>query len=94
MNDLNCSNNNSITYQIINPACCIDGQDELDLMITNLKAEIFERQQNAKDYCALENKFRQLKNDIQLLSEKKLQLEQELAQSKNMGNLQISDLRA
>ena len=56
MNDLNCSNH-SVTYQILNKNCCCDVQDEFDLAITHLKSEIFERQQNAKDYCALENKL-------------------------------------
>ena len=94
MNDLNCSNYNSVTYQITNPNCCSIEPDELDLMITNLKSEIFEKQQNGKDYCALENKFRQLQNDIQILADQKLRLEQELAESKNNGNLRISNYRA
>ena len=48
---------------------------ELDCIITNLKAELFEKQQNAKDYCALEAKFRQLQNEIHLLSDQKICLE-------------------
>ena len=93
MNDLNCSNYHSVTYQITNPNCCSPEPDELDLMITNLKSEIFEKQQNGKDYCALENKFHQLQNEIQILSDQKLQLEQELSQSKNSGNKQITNFR-
>ena len=41
-------------------------------------------------YFALENKFRQLQNDIQCLSEQKILLEQELAKSGNNGNILIS----
>ena len=93
MNDLNCSQH-SVTYQISNTNCRYDVQDELDLMITNLKAEIFEKQQNAKDYCALEAKFHQLQNDIQLLSDQKICLEQELSHSSNNGSALISNLRA
>ena len=93
MNDLNNSNYHSVTYQITNPNYCCGEQDELDLMITNLKAEIFEKQQNGKDYCALENKFRQLQNEIQMLADQKLSLEEELNKSRNAGNLQISNLR-
>ena len=93
MNDLNCSQH-SVTYQISNPNCRYEIQDELDSMITNLKAEIFEKQQNAKDYCALEAKFHQLKNDIQLLSDQKICLEQEISKSNNNGNALISNLRA
>ena len=89
MSVLNCSRH-SATYQFTNPNCCYDVQDELDLMITNLKTEIFEKQQNCKDYCALENKFRQLQNDIRCLSEQKILLEQELAKSGNNGNILIS----
>ena len=93
MNDLNCSQH-SVTYERSNPNCRYEVQDELDSIITNLKAEVFDKQQNAKDYCALEAKFRQLQNEIQLLSDQKICLEQEIAKTSNDGNSLISNMRA
>ena len=70
MNDLK-SSQQSVSYQISNQNCPYEAQDDLDSMITNLKTEVFEKQQSAKDYCALEAKLRQLQNDIQLISDQK-----------------------
>ena len=92
MNELNSSNHSSI-YQISTPNYCCDYQDDLDLMITHLKTEIFEKEQNAKDYCALENKIKQLQNEIHMLSDQKVCLEQELNKSKNDSNISIADMR-
>ena len=96
MKDLNRSNNQPFTYQISknkNPICYCGEQDELDQMIINLKAEIFEKQQNARDYCALENKFLQLRNDIKIIADEKENLERELVNTQNVANPQTADLR-
>ena len=93
MNDLKCSQH-SVTYQISNPNCRYEVQDELDSMITNLKAEIFEKQQSAKDYCALEAKINKLQNEICFISDQKICLEHEIAKSNNDGNALIANLRA
>jgi hypothetical protein len=88
------------TYQITNQSqpkrnndFLYENQDDLDMMITKLKSELFEKQQNGKDYNALEGKFRQLKNEISLISKEKLRLQNELAQSINEGNEVISSMQ-
>ena len=87
------------TYQIQNKAqpkrveYIYDKQDDLDMLITRLRSEIFEKQQNGKDYNALEGKFLQLKNDISIISKEKLRLQNELAQSINKGKEVISTMQ-
>ena len=88
------------TYQITNQSqpkrnndFLYENQDDLDMMITKLKSEIFEKQQNGKDYNALEGKFRQLKNEISLINKEKMRLQNELAQSINEGNEVISSMQ-
>ena len=86
------------TYQIQNKVqpkrveYIYDKQDDLDMLITKLRSEIFEKQQNGKDYNALEGKFLQLKNDISIISKEKLRLQNELAQSINKGKEVISTM--
>ena len=70
-----------------------ENQDDLDMLITKLKSEIFEKQQNGKDYNALEGRFLQLKNDISLISKEKIRLQNELAQSVNEGKDIISSMQ-
>ena len=82
MNELNSSQ--SLTYQLsTNKNCKFDNLNDLDLMIANLKSDIFEKQQNEKDYCALESKFNQLQNDIKFISDQKIYLQNELEKLKN-----------
>ncbi len=89
MSDCNCSYS-QISYDPCNNGCCYD---ELDCMIANLKSELFERQQNVKDYCALESKCAQLENDIQAVCEVKNHLECELCCAGEEGNKLIFNLR-
>ena len=93
MNTCNCSCKPT-SYEICHNGCCCDNSCELDCIITNLKSELFEKQQNVKDYCALESKFIQLQNDIKLLSEQKYCLEEELCRAGEEGNKLICGLRA
>ena len=72
-----------------NDCCCQDICENMDDEIAQLKSDLFERQQNEKDYCALESKFRQLQNDLQLLSEEKLRLEYELRKTDSETNKSI-----
>ena len=72
-----------------NDCCCQDTCENMDDEIAQLKSDLFERQQNEKDYCALESKFRQLQNDLQLLSEEKLRLEYELRKTDSETNKSI-----
>jgi chromosome segregation ATPase len=63
------------------------------MLISQLKAHIFELEQHDKDYDTLNHKYRQLQNDCTLLNEAKLRLEYELRQKDENYNKQICDLR-
>ena len=63
------------------------------MLISQLKAHIFELEQHDKDYDTLNQKYRQLQNDCTLLNEAKLRLEYELRQKDENYNKQICDLR-
>jgi chromosome segregation ATPase len=66
---------------------------EKDALISQLKAEIFEKEQNEKDFNLLQSKFRNLQNELQILSECKLHLEYELRTQTDCGNKNVSDLK-
>ena len=76
------------TYEINN-----NSNPDQDRLISQLKAEIFEKEQNQKDFCQLQSKYRNLQNELQLLSEAKLHLEYELRSKTDSGNKSISDLK-
>lgn len=63
------------------------------MLISQLKAHIFELEQHGKDYDTLNQKFRQLQNDNSLLNEAKIRLEYEIRQKDENYNKQICDLR-
>jgi chromosome segregation ATPase len=63
------------------------------MLISQLKAHIFELEQHEKDYDNLNQKFRSIQNECSLLSEEKLRLEYELKQRTECLNKQILDLR-
>ena len=92
MQDCNCKCSTTI-YDVCHNGCCNENLCELDCIIANLKSELFERQQNMRDYCALESKFIQLQNDIKLLSDQKNCLECELCEVGNEGNKLICNLK-
>ena len=75
-------------YEMYNNNC-----PEQDAIISQLKAEIFEKEQNEKDFNLLQSKFRNLQNELQILSECKLHLEYELRTQTDCGNKNISDLK-
>jgi hypothetical protein len=66
---------------------------EKDMLISQLKAHIFELEQHEKDYDCLNQKYRQLQNDCSLLNEAKIRLEYDLKQKDEYCNKQICDLR-
>ena len=75
-----------------NERACSNIQSQLDLEILELQNAIEEKEQNTPDYSELEKKLIQLENDVQSLSEEKLQIEYQLRQiDKGNGKL-ISDL--
>ena len=75
-----------------NERACSNNQSQLDLEILELQNAIEEKEQNTPDFSELEKKLIQLENDVQSLSEEKLQIEYQLRQiDKGNGKL-ISDL--
>ena len=89
-----CTNCSHISYDICHNGCCCDNSCELDCIITNLKSELFAKQQNIKDYCALQSKFLQLQNEIKCLSDQKNCLEVELCRAGEEGNKLICGLKS
>lgn len=63
------------------------------MLISQLKATIFELQQHEKDYDQLNAKFRKIQNDSSLLNEEKLRLEYELRQKDDNHSKEICDYR-
>ena len=63
------------------------------MLISQLKAHIFELEQHEKDYDTLSQTFRKLQNACSLLNEPKIRLEYELRQKDENYNKQICDLR-
>lgn len=68
-------------------------ESEKDIVISQLKAQVFELQQNEKNFNSLSLKVRSLQNDANILSEEKLRLEYELKQRSEMSDKQILELR-
>lgn len=66
---------------------------EKDNLITNLRKQIFEMEQNEKNYNTLNSKYRTLQNDFTLACEDKLRQEFEYKQRLDAANKQISELR-
>jgi len=81
------------TYGICHSGCCCQTSCELDCILSNLKAELFEKQNNAKDFCALQSRFIQLQNDIKALTQEKNCLECQLNLVGEEGSKKICDLR-
>ena len=65
----------------------------IDFELSSLKSEIAEKLENLPDYSELELKFRQLEDDVQNLSEEKLQIEYELRQAGKGCDKSILDLQ-
>ena len=53
-------------------------ESEKDLIISQLKAQVFELEQNEKNHNALSLKVKSLHNEVNILSEEKLRLEYEI----------------
>lgn len=66
---------------------------EKDMLISQLKAHIFELTQHEKDYDNLNQKYRQLQNEYSLLNETKMRQDYEFRQRDENANKQINDLR-
>ena len=62
-------------------------------LISQLKSQVFDLEQNQKSYEALQTKFKSLSNDASILNEEKMRLEYELKQKTETSNKIISDLQ-
>jgi chromosome segregation ATPase len=71
----------------------IDSSDK-DILISQLKAQVFELEQNEKNFNALNQKFRGMQNDMNLLNEEKLKNEYEFKQRSESSNKQVNELRS
>ena len=56
-------------------------ESEKDLIISQLKAQVFELEQNEKNFNSLSLKVRSLQSEVNLVSEEKLRLEYEIKPS-------------
>lgn len=80
----------STTYEMYSS----NANPEKDLLISQLKAEIFEKEQNEKNFALLQSKYRNLQNDLQLLSEAKLHLEYELRSKNEAGSKAVGGMKS
>ena len=64
----------------------IYNQEQLDLIISNLKSELFEKEQNRKDYNILENNYNKLKEEILYISNEKQKIKNKYSKSINEDN--------
>ena len=62
---------------------------EKDIIISQLKAHVFELEQHEKDYCSLQQRYNQLQNDVSLIKQVKLKLECELKNKDDAYNKTI-----
>ncbi len=67
---------------------------EKDTVISNLRKQVFELEQNEKNYNTLNSKYRGLQNDYTLVCEDKLRMEYEYKQRIDSANKQITELKA
>lgn len=73
-------------------SCC--GSPEHDAYLSKLKAEVFEKEQNERDYQNLQCKFNKLQNDLIKVTKIKEKYEIELCQNFEDRNKAIADLRS
>lgn len=64
------------------------------MLISQLKSQIFEYEQNEKNFNSLQSKYRALQNDFDLVSEEKLRLEYESKQRIELLSKQVAELRS
>ena len=83
----------ALSYSACPNSFCQENLCEMDCIIAKLKSELFEKMQNAKDFCSLEAKVIQLQNQINALNEEKRALECRIFQSGEEGDKMICDLR-
>ena len=68
--------------------------NERENIIAQLKSQVFDLEQNAKDYNTLQTKCKQLVNEASYLNEEKIRLEYELKQKTQNSDKIISELQS
>ena len=68
-------------------------QDEMDLLVTKLEIDIFEKEQSAKDYNILENKYNKIKKEIDFILNEKKRLKNDFYKSINEGKILINKIK-
>lgn len=66
---------------------------EKDVLISSLRKQVFDLEQNEKNYNVLNNKYKNLQNDYTIICESKLKQEYEYKQRLESANKELSDLR-
>ena len=84
--------NNVTQNQVINSST-YEFNDK-DSIINQLKSQIFDLEQNAKDYNSLKIKCKQIANEASILNEEKIRLEYELKQKTQNSNKIICELQS
>ena len=79
--------------QLNNSSFDLNDRDNKDNLINKLKSQVFDLEQNAKDYNILQAKCKQLANETSILEEEKIRLEYELKQKTQNSNKIISELQ-
>lgn len=69
-----------------------DYESEKDI-VSSLRKQIFDLEQNEKNYAVLNSKFKNLQNDFNIISESKLKQEYDYKQRLESANKELFDLR-
>ena len=86
--------NNNLSNSLINQNLNNSSYNsEKDNLISHLKTQIFDLEQNEKNYQLLQSKYKNLSNDASILNEEKMRLEYELKQKIETSNKIIADLQ-
>ena len=70
-----------------------ENQEKMDLIITNLESEIFEKEQKRKDYNILKNNYNKLKDEIFFISKEKQKIKNKFSKSINEGKNLINKIQ-
>ena len=93
MSILGLKKNNLIKHKKFNSDLYEDNQDEIDLLATKLKIDIFEKEQKAKDFNILENKYNKIKKEIDFIIKEKKRLKNDSYKNINEGKILINKIR-
>ena len=93
MSALKLKQNNIIKHYRSSSNLNLKDQDEMDLLVTKLEIDIFEKEQSAKDYNILENKYNKIKKEIDFILNEKKRLKNDFYKSINEGKILINKIK-